>query len=94
MIARRLIGRILGFDPGDRGSTPRARTSDAELEAAIDRVGRDRVFACARLNGWSSACAPPRWVWWGIVHEIEAEDGQADLAASECHVSTEGGLNG
>jgi hypothetical protein len=31
---------------------------DNELEAAIDEVGRDRVFAHARALGWDGA-APP-----------------------------------
>lgn len=46
---------------------------DVELEAAIDRAGRDRVFALARMNGWRDL-APPKWVWWQIVRQIEARD--------------------
>ena len=46
---------------------------DEELEAAIDAVGRDRVFARARSYGWGSFSAPPKWVWWGIVRELQPQ---------------------
>jgi hypothetical protein len=46
---------------------------DAELETAIDKAGRDRVFARARSLGWSVANTPEKWVWWGIVHELESQ---------------------
>jgi hypothetical protein len=46
--------------------------SDAALEAAIDRVGRDRVLATARAMGWTYD-APPKWVWWAIIAEIDAK---------------------
>jgi len=39
------------------------------LEAAIDKAGRDEVFLSARALGWDSA--PPEWVWWEIVRTIE-----------------------
>ena len=45
---------------------------DKELEKAIEEVGRGRVFAYARENGWDSHAAPPKWVWWGIVAELRA----------------------
>jgi hypothetical protein len=45
--------------------------SDAALEAAIDRAGRDRVLATARAAGWTNE-APPKWVWWIIIAEIDA----------------------
>lgn len=44
---------------------------DIELEAAIDRVGRERVFAKAETLGYQRYDAPPKWVWWGIVKELE-----------------------
>jgi len=43
---------------------------DEELEAAIDAVGRGRVFDRARSYGWSAMDAPPPMVWWGIVREL------------------------
>jgi hypothetical protein len=45
---------------------------DHELEAAIDRAGRDAVFLLARAYGWYPPYAPPKWVWWGLVREVEA----------------------
>lgn len=45
---------------------------DAELEAAIDEVGRGKVFALAELNGWTPFCAPPKYVWWEIVRQLRA----------------------
>ena len=41
---------------------------DTALEAAIDRVGRGRVFTRARQVGWKSGA--PRWVWWMIIAEL------------------------
>lgn len=41
---------------------------DHELEALIDRAGRDAVFSRARALGWSSP--PPKWVWQGICADI------------------------
>ena len=35
-------------------------TRDEALEAAIDEVGRDRVFARMRAYGWSPTFASPR----------------------------------
>ena len=48
-------------------------TQDAQLEAAIDRVGRDRVFMLALINGWRPGDAPPKFVWWNLVREAEAQ---------------------
>lgn len=47
---------------------------DKELEAAIDEVGRDKVFAHARALGWGSTKTPPKHVWWGIIHQIRKGD--------------------
>ena len=47
--------------------------SDDGLEAAIDRVGRKKVFAMATAYGWTFANTPPRYVWWQIVREIESQ---------------------
>jgi len=46
---------------------------DDSLERAIDRVGRDKVFARARAVGWSSDTEPPKWVWQMIVAELETQ---------------------
>lgn len=46
---------------------------NAELEAAIDAVGRDKVFARAREMGWSAYNSPPEWVWFAIVRELQLE---------------------
>ena|SRR5215467_13650143 len=46
---------------------------DEDLERAIDRVGRDKVFARARAVGWSSDTEPPKWVWQMIVAELETQ---------------------
>lgn len=43
---------------------------DQELEAAIDRAGRDAVFARARALGWGANSPPPKYVWYGIISEI------------------------
>jgi hypothetical protein len=43
-----------------------------ELEAAIDKVGRQRVFDRARAYGWSGSGAP-EFVWWGIIRELLQE---------------------
>lgn len=43
-----------------------------ELESAITKVGRQRVFDRARTYGWSEGGAPT-FVWWGIVREIQNE---------------------
>lgn len=42
------------------------------LETAITEVGRDRVFAMARANGWTGGDLVPVWVWHGIVAELRA----------------------
>jgi hypothetical protein len=46
---------------------------DEELERAIDRAGRDHVFARAQSYGWGSGSTPPAWVWWHIVQELILE---------------------
>lgn len=43
---------------------------NAELEKAIDEVGRDHVFLRAQAHGWRPGSAPPEYVWWGIVDEL------------------------
>ena len=42
---------------------------DAELEAAIGKAGRERVFDEARRLGWGKG-VPPKWVWWEIVWSL------------------------
>lgn len=44
---------------------------DEELETAIDAAGREAVFMRAQSYGWSGVDVPPKWVWWGIVKEIQ-----------------------
>lgn len=45
---------------------------DPEIEAQLDRVGRDRAFARAQSYGWGGmAGAPPKWVWRSIIRELE-----------------------
>lgn len=44
--------------------------SDQELEALIDKAGRDRVFALAQANGWVRGSIPPRFVWIQICNGI------------------------
>lgn len=48
---------------------------DADLEAAIDSVGRDRVFDYAKHIGWSSYDSIPKFVWWGIVNQLRQPGG-------------------
>jgi hypothetical protein len=45
---------------------------DQALEAAIDEVGRDRVFMRARSYGYSSQDCLDRWMWWEMVRELRA----------------------
>jgi hypothetical protein len=45
---------------------------DDELEALIDKAGRDRVFARAQTYGWSASSSPPKWVWRQIAEEVLA----------------------
>ena len=47
---------------------------DEQLEAAIDAVGRQRVFVRAKQYGWNQWDLPPKWVWWYIVGELEIEE--------------------
>jgi len=47
---------------------------DKDLEAAIDSVGRDRVFSAARALGWTSDSLPPKYVWWEIVHRLRSAE--------------------
>lgn len=46
---------------------------DADLEKAIDDLGRERVFGRARAIGWTAEMMVPKWVWWGIVAELRSE---------------------
>jgi len=45
---------------------------DDDLERAIGRAGRDKVFASARALGWTNEI-PPKWVWRMIVAELETQ---------------------
>jgi hypothetical protein len=45
---------------------------DAELEARIDRVGRQRVFYRMAALGWTPGSRPPKWAWGSLVDELEA----------------------
>ena len=62
-------------------ASPRRQSSvfDKDLEAAIDTVGRDRVFDRARALGWSAANSPEKWVWWGIVAELRGEANPSEV---------------
>lgn len=52
---------------------------DFSLEAAIDEVGRDRVFALVRASGWSPGDAVPKFVWHEAVVALRQENhGDAD----------------
>lgn len=42
---------------------------DAELEAAINRVGRERVFKRARALGYNPGEPLDKWIWWQIIHD-------------------------
>lgn len=46
-----------------------------QLEAYIDYVGRDAVFAKARELGWSPDHSPPQWAWGQIAAQVERERG-------------------
>jgi hypothetical protein len=50
---------------------------DEELERAIDRAGRDRVFARARRHVWWAGSTPAGWILWGIVRELTLEEARA-----------------
>ena len=45
---------------------------DTELEAAIDRAGRDQVFAMAMAAGWNPGDAVPKYVWRDIIANLIA----------------------
>lgn len=45
--------------------------SDEALEREIDEVGRAAVFERARALGWSSGDGVPKWVWRGIVSDLQ-----------------------
>lgn len=47
---------------------------DRELEAAIDSVGRERVFALMEANGWHRMTGAPKWTWWLAVEELRCRD--------------------
>jgi hypothetical protein len=57
---------------------------DNDLEAAIDRVGRGKVFDHARALGWKPNDTPPKSVWWGIVADVEAGRGLTFSEPSLC----------
>lgn len=42
---------------------------DADLEALIDKAGRDKVFAVAKVEGWEGM-NPPKWVWAKIAADL------------------------
>lgn len=68
---------IAEFDYRFKPRVPRQSETgrkDDEIEAAIDRVGRDRVFSEARRLGWVRE-APPKWVWWAILSSLEQQGG-------------------
>lgn len=46
-------------------------TTNAPLENAISRAGRDKVFAVVRAAGWSFGDSIPEFVWWEAVRMIE-----------------------
>ncbi len=46
---------------------------DPELEAAIDEVGRDKVFARMELFCWPRGSAPPKSFWWQVVAQLRQE---------------------
>lgn len=45
----------------------------AYVEQLILSVGRTRVFARAKENGWSPEQSPPLWVWYQICCELIRE---------------------
>ncbi|WP_407166608.1 hypothetical protein [Bradyrhizobium sp. ORS 111] len=49
-----------------------AYDANRDLELAIDEVGRERVFARAREQGWTDNAAPAS-VKWDIVNELRTE---------------------
>lgn len=44
---------------------------DAQLETAIDNVGRDKVFALVKANGWKFGDAIPKFVWYEAVRMLQ-----------------------
>lgn len=52
---------------------------DAELEALIDRAGREKVFAHMHANGWTGTMAPPKWVWEMACAAVRDEEGESDI---------------
>jgi hypothetical protein len=42
------------------------------LEEAIERAGRDRVFAAMRAAGWTGTDQPPVWAWWEACRQVSA----------------------
>lgn len=49
---------------------PMYREPDEKLEAAIDKAGRERVFARAHQLGWNPEDLVPKFVWWGIATDL------------------------
>lgn len=63
-----------GQSPFGLAGRPILAGGDSSLEAAIDRVGRERVFERARELGWGNA-TPPKWVWQNILAELSPRPG-------------------
>ena len=59
--------------------------TSAEIEAIIDRVGRDAVFARARSAGWLPGQPAPLWVWKQICEEIARQQTAAGAAEAQSH---------
>ena len=55
---------------------------DAELEAAIDLAGRDRVFTLVRAAGWTAGHAVPKFVGWDAVRSVERDRRSHDYSDS------------
>lgn len=55
---------------------------DANIEALIDRAGRDRVFAAMRSVGWGAGGAP-KWVWQAAACEVIRRGTQKNPAEPE-----------
>ncbi len=46
---------------------------DDQLEAAIDDVGRDKVFALVHAVGWRYGHSIPKYVWWSAVVQLRKD---------------------
>ena len=67
--------------------------TDAELEAAIDRAGRDRVFALVQAAGWPPGVLVPKFVWWGAVRRASESDQDDRQDPLHCTGATQGGCS-